>query len=62
MFLKKIKFNPVLSALSFSKKMLLGLHIQLRKKQKIFITVLNGKFLMYVLMSTSIVKILEKYL
>tara|TARA_B100000963_G_scaffold39290_1_gene29183 strand:- start:8687 stop:9199 length:513 start_codon:yes stop_codon:yes gene_type:complete len=43
---KKIKFNPVLSALSFSKKNVIrGLHIQLRKKQKIFITVLNGKIL-----------------
>ena len=43
---KKIKFNPVFSALSFSKKNVIrGLHLQLKKKQKIFITVLQGKIL-----------------
>jgi len=43
---KKIKFNPVFSALSFSKKNVIrGLHLQLKKKQKIFITVLKGKIL-----------------
>ena len=31
---KKIKFNPVFSALSFSKKNVIrGLHLQLKKKQ-----------------------------
>jgi dTDP-4-dehydrorhamnose 3,5-epimerase len=43
---EKIKFNPVFSALSFSKKNVIrGLHLQLKKKQKIFITVLQGKIL-----------------
>jgi dTDP-4-dehydrorhamnose 3,5-epimerase len=42
----KFKFNPVFSALSFSKKNVIrGLHLQLKKKQKIFITVLQGKIL-----------------
>lgn len=43
---KKIKFNPVFSALSFSRKNVIrGLHLQLKRKQKIFITVLQGKIL-----------------
>lgn len=43
---KKIKFNPVFSAISFSRKNVIrGLHLQLRKKQIIFITVLQGKIL-----------------
>ena len=43
---QEIKFNPVFSAISFSKKNVIrGLHLQLKKKQKIFITVLRGKIL-----------------
>ena len=43
---KKFKFKPVVSALSYSKKNVIrGLHLQLKKKQKIFITVLQGKIL-----------------
>lgn len=43
---KKFKFKPVFSAISFSKKNVIrGLHLQLKKKQKIFITVLQGKIL-----------------
>ena len=42
----KFKFNPAFSALSFSKKNVIrGLHLQLKKKQKIFITVLQGEIL-----------------
>tara|TARA_B100000989_G_scaffold72669_1_gene51056 strand:+ start:553 stop:1065 length:513 start_codon:yes stop_codon:yes gene_type:complete len=43
---EEIKFNPVFSALSFSKKNVIrGLHLQLKKKQKIFVTVIRGKIL-----------------
>ena len=43
---KRIKFNSIFSALSFSRKNVIrGLHLQLKNKQKIFITVLQGKIL-----------------
>lgn len=43
---KNIKFNSIFSAISFSKKNVIrGLHLQLKKKQKIFITILAGKIL-----------------
>ena len=41
---KQLNFNPVFSAISMSKKNVIrGMHSQLKKKQEIFLTVVQGK-------------------
>jgi dTDP-4-dehydrorhamnose 3,5-epimerase len=41
---KQLNFNPVFSAISMSKKNVIrGMHLQLKKKQEIFLTVVQGK-------------------